>query len=133
MASKINPNRIFIPKGVLVDKLDKNSLDLRQWLITELINVGVLTKDPCCDVQCSYDLSSATFPSTLTSITIDGTEIDFADDVINDGASIVVLINTTGLGAFTWDSVNSVIIAPKNGHVYGDIVTADDTLTNSCS
>ncbi len=130
--SPINPNNIFIPTGVLADSSDKKALNLKQWLIAQLVGLGAITIDPCCTIKCTYDVSDGTFPTTLTSITIDGVTYALGGNVITVASDIVSAINTLGLGQFNYNPVTDTIGAPKNGRTYGDIVTDDDTFTNTC-
>ena len=118
---------------------DSTYIDLKAWLVEQLIEMSVLGCDPCCDNRCGYSTSGFDFtdPSvinTLTSIVIDGVVVTSGASFTNT-ADLVNILTGLGYGLFTI-SATGAIYSPCN-HTFGDLIFALDdvdqtALENTC-
>lgn len=130
MAKFPSLKRLFFNPKSLVTKAQKDYFNVHDALVNELVQLGVVTKDPCCDCVCGYDLSGVSWTSaTLNTWVVDGTTYNF-DLPVSSCADVINILNNSGFGHFTFvfqsANLNCSICIPQNdGHVYGAMVVGD--------
>ena len=125
-----NFKRLWFNTKNFVTKSQKGYMNVHDALVNELVELGAITKDPCCPCTCGYNLSSVpSGPYTIESITVDGVVYTFSGVSLNSWTRLLDILSGLGFGQFSLyingTSVEKAICIPKNSHEFGTLVLND--------
>ena len=125
-----NFKRLWFNTKNFVTKGQKGYMNVHDALVNELVELGAITKDPCCDCKCGYNLQVLSWgsPRNVESIVIDG--VTYTIGLTADQWSEVAdILSNLGFGKFSLyildGFVQEVICAPKNSHTFGTLTIND--------
>ena len=127
------PNDIILPNVVNRpgNSDPRYTTSLSAWVKQFLASNGYINRNtPCCSCQFYYTLTGGTYPATLTSIVIDTVVTALSGPTINSNYDIVTILNTLGIGQFSYTPATGQLCVPSN-HTFGNIVTSHNTWTLS--